>query len=284
MNKILLLTDFSDNATQAIQYAFKLWQGKPCEFYVLNIQKSSDFTTDDLLTAKPHESIFTSIIADNKSALDAYIETLRPLIENEDFTLIPKVDYDVFTDSVNQVISNYVIDYVVLGTNGVSDARESLFGSNALQVMRKVHCPTLIVPEGFEFRPLKEVLFTQTQQIKPSPQQLEPVVRLLAGRCSNVHLLGIQPESEPNLGQLEQGLTQLAEDPFGVLETKAVVESLQGLSVPQAVNAYEQLNEVDLHVFMVQQESLLSRFLKGSDNGKISHKTPVPLLVIHAES
>ncbi|WP_435579939.1 universal stress protein [Gilvibacter sp.] len=281
MNKILLLTDFSDNATQAIQYAFKLWQGKPCEFYVLNVQKSSDFTTDDLLTAKPHESIFTSIIADNKSALDAYIETLRPFFEQEDFTVIPKVDYDVFTDSVNQVISNYRIEYVVLGTNGASGARESLFGSNALQVIRKVDCPTLIVPEGFEFRPLKEILYTQTEQIQPSPQQLEPVVRLLTGRGSSVHLLGIHPGTEMNLGQLEQDLNQLAEVPFGVLETEAVVESLKGLPVPQAISAYEQLNEVDLHVFIVQQESLLSRFLNGSDNGKISHKTPVPLLVLH---
>lgn len=283
MTRILLLTDFSENATQAIHYTFALWSGQPCEFYVLNVQKSSDFTTDDLLTAKPHESIFASIIADNKAALDTYIKGLEQFITDEDFKLIPKVDYDVFTDSVNQVIAGNAIDYVVLGTNGASDAKEVIFGSNALQVIRNVACPTLIVPEGFNYRPLAEVLYTQTEQFNPNAEQLKPVVQLLADRSSRVHLLAIHTPDSSDLKQLEETLAALAEDPFGVLETEAVVETLEGLPVPQAVNAYEQLNEVDLHVFVVQKESFLKRFLFGSDTGQISHKTRVPLLVLHQE-
>lgn len=279
MTKVLLLTDFSDNATQAIHYAFKLWSGTACEFYILNVQKTSEFTTDDLITAKPHDSIFASIIADNKEQLAAYVKTLKPHIENEDFKIIEKVDYDVFTDSVNQVVKANNIDYVVLGTNGATSPAEVIFGSNTLQVIRNVSCPIIVVPEDFQFRPLQEVLYTQTEHFSPRAEELAPILDLLSGRKSRLHLLAIHTPDANDLEGLETTLNDLAATTFKDIDT--VVEVLEGLPVPQAVNAYEQMHNVDLHVFVVQYKSFLKRFLFGSDTGQVSHKTRVPLLVLH---
>lgn len=279
MTRVLLLTDFSDNATQAIHYAFKLWSGQSCKFFMLNVQKTSEFTTDDLITAKPHESIFSSIIADNKAQLAEYIETLKPHIADEDFEIISKVDYDVFTDAVNQAVKACEVDYVVLGTNGATNTAEVIFGSNALQVIRKVDCPTIVVPEGFEFRPLEEVLYTQTEHFSPSTGELLPMTRLLKGRKTIAHLLAIHTPDANDLAGLEATLNELSEGELADIQT--VIETIEDLPVPQAVDAYEQLHKVDLHVFLVKSESFLKRFLFGSATGQVSHKTRVPLLVLH---
>lgn len=279
MNRVLLLTDFSKNANEAVDFAFQLWKGRSCKFFILNIQKTSEFTTDDLITAKPHESIFASIIADNKAKINAYIETLKDKVSNEDFELIAKVDYDVFSDAVKQAVSTYDIDYIVMGTNGISGASEQIFGSNTMQVIRNVSCPTIVVPEGFSFRPLKEVLYTQTEKFCPTKAELAPVVALLGDRASRMHLLAIHPPEARDLESLEKTLAELENDPFGDIVTQ--VETLEDLPVPQAINAYQQLNEVDLHVFLVQKESFLKRFLFGSNAGQVSHRTRVPLLVLH---
>lgn len=280
MTKVLLLTDFSENATQAIKYAFKLWSGQACKFYLLNVQKTSEFTTDDLITAKPHESIFASIIADNKAQLASYVEMLRPLIEGQQFQLSEKVDYDVFTDSVNQVVKANDIDYVVLGTNGATGAAEAIFGSNTMQLIRNVKCPTIVVPEGFEFRPLEEVLYSQTEKFTPEPEELTPVIDLLEGRNSYLHLLAIHTPGANDLEGLKSTLNEMANNGL-FKDIRTEVETLEDLAVPQAVDAYQQLHKVDLHVFLVQSESFLKRFLFGTDAGQVSMKTRVPLLVLH---
>ena len=49
MENILLPTDFSANSRAAIEYAFQLFKGAGKSFYFLNVQKSSEFITDDLI-------------------------------------------------------------------------------------------------------------------------------------------------------------------------------------------------------------------------------------------
>lgn len=279
MNRILLLTDFSDNATQAISYAFDLWRGQDCKFFILNIQKTSEFTTDDLITAKPHESVFSSIIADNKTQLETYVSKLRGQVENENFEIIPKVDYDAFTDAVNQAIDAFEIEYVVLGTNGASGPAEVIFGSNTLQVIRRVNCPTIVVPEGFAFRPLKDILYSQTDDSIATEDELLPFLKLIQNRSPQIHLLGIQTPDSSNGDVIKQRLDLMEQKALAGFN--CVQQMLENLPVPEAIIAYEQLKNIDLHVFSVQRKSFLKRFLFGSDTGQISHRTKVPLLVLH---
>ncbi|KAA3620515.1 MAG: universal stress protein, partial [Flavobacterium sp.] len=53
MKKILLPTDFSPNSLHAIDYAMNFFKGNKAHFVLLNIQKSSEYITDDLMAAGP---------------------------------------------------------------------------------------------------------------------------------------------------------------------------------------------------------------------------------------
>ncbi|HAT67935.1 MAG TPA: universal stress protein, partial [Flavobacteriaceae bacterium] len=49
MRKVLIPTDFSRNAWDAIAYAVDLFKNEPCEFYILNVYSLADFATDNLM-------------------------------------------------------------------------------------------------------------------------------------------------------------------------------------------------------------------------------------------
>lgn len=276
MKQILLLTDFSKNATNAINYALALFKDEPCEYTVLNIQKTSDFTTDDIYAASPGTTVYESVIADNSRALDAYIAELETRYGNGDIRFNGIVDYDVFTDAVNQAVTANNIDYVVMGTNGATGAREVLFGSNTLQVIRNVVCPTLVVPESFDFRPINKLLYTQSHELQFKSADFAPLLALLKNNSVQINMLGIHPKEHNN--SLDANLNQLKEAVF--LDWETQIKSLDGLDVPTAVSAYQQLEPVDLHVFFAEPESVFKRLFYGSEMGQVSYQTLIPLLVL----
>ena len=66
MKNILLPTDFSDNSKNAIQYAMEFFKNERCTFYILNVQKASSYTTDNLMVAPENTTIHQSVISDAK--------------------------------------------------------------------------------------------------------------------------------------------------------------------------------------------------------------------------
>ncbi len=280
MIRVLLLTDFSPEADNAIKYAVALFKEMPCEFVVLNVHKSSDFTTDSILTATPESSVYDSIIADNTAALNKYMAQINEQYNSPSHSFKGLVDYDVFTDAVIQAINQYNIDYLVMGTSGHTGLKESIFGSNVLHVIRQVACPLIVVPENYAFNGLNKVLFTQTQEQMFANTAFNPLMLLLKNREAQVHLLGIHPKDHK--AKLDTNLESLKQTVFK--EFTGTLESLDGLNVATAIDAYEQLHPIDLHVFFAQHESLWHRIIFGSQTSQIRHKTHVPLLLLNAQS
>ena len=52
------------------------------KYYVLNVQDSLSYTSDDLMLSKANESIYESLISDNKMKLKGLVNQLKLLILN----------------------------------------------------------------------------------------------------------------------------------------------------------------------------------------------------------
>ena len=64
MRKILIPTDFSENAMNAIQYAIKLFKYEKCDYYIMHAYQDDIYADEDLLEKSPEnrakEGIFLS--------------------------------------------------------------------------------------------------------------------------------------------------------------------------------------------------------------------------------
>lgn len=275
MKHILLPTDFSENSKNAMNYAMQLFKGETCHFYVLNVQKSSEYITDDLLTAGASASIYSAIAHDNKKQLKTLLETFKTNYPESNYHWHSLFDFDNFVDAVNQVIDTKDIDLIVMGTNGATGASETLFGSNTLRVVRKVNCPVLIIPEGYTFSELSSILFSTTHCKELKQEAVETLKYFTQTHDAMLHILNIYlNRNEPN-HENDQYLS-------GVLEDIVYKDyTMKGIPVPFAVESFEQLIPVEMHVMFAPKETFLDRFLFGSDTTRISYRSNVPLLFLH---
>ncbi len=113
MKNILLPTDFSDNSRNAIAYAMGFFKDELCTFYILNVQKASSYTTDDLMAAPANTSIHQSVIRDAKKKLDILVDDLKSLNTEEKYTYYSITDYDIFTDAINQTVKSKNVDLII---------------------------------------------------------------------------------------------------------------------------------------------------------------------------
>lgn len=277
MKQVLLLTDFSKNSKNAINYALQLFEKQTCVFYVLNTQKTSRYTTSDLIS-NSNSSVYDSLVKKPKQKLDKYVKTLETKFQNESYLFESIVDYDSLPEAINQIIQIKKIELIVMGTNGATGAKEVVFGSNTLQVIRKVDCTTLAIPEGFNFRKPKNILLPLDMTDSLSSRGFLKLHKFVKKHKSNLHILRINPKNETSKEEKKD-----LENIDNLLKNKShTYHKISNVPIHFTVDSYLQTNNIDLVALLVQKESAFERFFGGSSTKKISQDLKVPLLIFHS--
>ena len=277
MKNILLLTDYSENSINAMRYALHLFKDDLCHFYVLHVQRSTSYTSDDLILAG-NQSVYNAIVKKASQELEKIVGPLENAFKNENFTFETIVDFDVLTDAIKQVIKSRHIDLIVIGTNGITGAKEAVFGSNTINVIRKINCTTLVIPEAFTYRKPKEVLLPLDLFDSISGDAFNQVVKFVQHFSNTLHLLRIKPHDEDSN---EQKKDQKHISYF-LKEIDYKYHVIKNVPMHYAVSCYSQTDNIDLVSLLVQKESLFQRFFIGSPTTRIRHKITVPLLIFHS--
>lgn len=268
MKRILLPTDFSKNSLNAIDYAMALFEKMPCEFYFLNIQKPTNYMSDELMTGDLSTSIYEAVSHDNKKQLENLTKIYSEKYKNCPFHFEARFDFDKLEDGIQQLVNQENIGLIIMGTNGATAAEEILFGSNTLRVIRKVQCPVLVIPEGFKFEGFSTLLFSLSEEITFHPDALTPISDFLRDHVVTLEVLQIDTEKVlPKSDILDR---------FAAIS----YHKLDGVPTEHAISSFEQLHPVDMHAIFIQPKSFFQRVFSKSDNSKISYKTRVPLLVL----
>ena len=276
MKNILLLTDFSNNSINAMRYALQLFQDHKCNFFVLHVEISSSYISDDLILSG-NKTIYDTLVKESKHKLAKLTTKLESEFKNKNFSFELIVDHDIFTDAIKQVIASKAIDLIVMGTNGVTGAKEVILGSNTINVIRKIDCPTLVIPEGFTYKIPNEVLLPLDVFDSISGPAFTDVLDFTKRFSKKIHLLRIRPENADH----KEDLKDMDHIRYFFKESHYEYHTVEGIPMEHVVNCYIQTHSIDLTALLVQTESFFERFFIDSSTTKISNKIRVPLLVYH---
>lgn len=189
---ILLPTDFSDNAWSAIVYALKLYANEDCTFYLLNSCKpegsSMSIMSNKLLTVMK-DAAMKQLVELQRMA------RIADANEKHNFEII--LSTENLIDAINRTTITHNIDLVVMGTKGASKAKEIFFGSNTVNVLKKINsCPVLAVPDEFSFIEPKQIAFPTDYNRIYDDSVLEPLKKLSKLHNSKIRILHIQEKKE----------------------------------------------------------------------------------------
>ncbi|MBC3756858.1 universal stress protein [Hyunsoonleella sp. SJ7] len=140
MKKILVPTDFSEQAEKALEVASQLARKHNCEIFLLNVL---DLPLHEIDPIKGYndlpEAVFFMKLAHKK------FEELKTRDYLEGLTVHDTVEFHDTFKAINQVCKKHNIDLVIMGSHGTSGFKELLIGSNTEKVVRTADVPVLVV-------------------------------------------------------------------------------------------------------------------------------------------
>ncbi len=277
MKNILLLTDFSSNSKNALDYALNLFKGGKYHFFILNVQRTSNYTTGELWSATPSSSVYDSIIKKPKDKLAKMVAKYEKDFTNEAYTFDVICDYDTFISAVNQTVKIKNIELIVMGTNGATGAKEVVFGSNTIGVIRNIDRPVLVIPQKYKFRRPKRILFATENDELFIEKSLSPLTYILSKFNAELEILMIE-----NAKTVEQNRDKKEKIDKFYKGTKHNFYTITDIAADIAIGSFVQINNIDLVAKIINKESFLKRLLSKSSMSELTYKTKVPLLIMHS--
>lgn len=279
MKNVLLPTDFSENSLNAITYALNLFKESACNFYLLHVIKSSDLRISD----SPY-LVSTAQVADvyTQTAKVRLRETLdhvsKKLSTNKKHKFYAITDHNFLVESIRQQVTEKKINMIVMGTKGASGIKKIIVGSNTGDVITKVHCNTLVVPENAKYKSLKEVAFPTDFSMLYNINILQPVVNIIEKHAAAIRILNIsKKDAVLNRDQIKN--KELLEDYFNTLDHS--FHFLTNKRVEDAVQCFVESRNIDMITMVAKNLNYFQHILFHTKIEKISYHTDVPFLVLH---
>ncbi len=277
MKNILLPTDFSTNSLNAIQYAVKFLKDEDCIFYLLNIYRMPYLEHDELMMYNVEKlaSLENTLLKSSQRDLKSTVEKVN-FSPNHKIELLS--DYSFFIDSVKQKIDELNIDLIIMGTKGVTGAKEIFMGSNTGDVIMKTDCDVLAVPDKATFKEPKEIVFPTDFRLLYKEDDLDILKKIAIKNGSNIRVLYVQnddpldAEQKANKKDLEWGFDDL----------NYSFHTLTNTDFESAVNCFTQSRgDVDMIAIIAKHYNIFQRLFFKPKVEELSFHTKIPLLVLH---
>jgi len=278
MKNILLPTDFSDNAWNAIFTALKLYTDIECHYFLLNTYEPK---FANVLGTKSKERlgvIYDSLSKNSELQLDKILEYLKKNHDNPKHTFERISISNDIENAINQLVVEKDIDLIIMGTKGATAAKEIFMGSNTVKVIKKVRsCPIIAVPHEFDFKALKLVVFPTDFTRSCGKTELNPLVDLAT--LWKAEILILQVAQEYNLSEQQKAnKLKLSKRLSDVKHSFHKVEMWN--SVAEATNDFAVENRVDLIALIHYAHTFIEKLTREPVIRKMGFHTTVPLLVL----
>ena len=195
MKNILVATDFSNNAYNALYYITDLFKDHNCNFCLLNTYTEHSELLTSKVSSYGRHSLIEQLQDESIEGLNQVYHRIHLDQGNMLHQFKPISRKANFTDAINQTIEEYNIDLLVLGNRGNSSSGNIFWGSSVIKAIEEVNnCPILTVPKEIECAIPKEIAFASDYKSQFSAKILQPLISMASICESNVCVVHINEE------------------------------------------------------------------------------------------
>jgi len=276
MRNILIPTDFSENAMNAVSYALELFKYEKCNFYIMHAyqdaiyQETIDVTRDNL------DHVTTQVAQRSAEQLEFILKEINETSPNPRHTYISVSSNNILIDESDKIVDEKNIDLIVMGTKGKSNDKKITFGSQTLQVLKYVKCPVLAIPENQTYSPPKHVLFPTNYLIPYKRRELKLFCDMVAPYRSVVDVVYISKSTKLSMRQ-EDNQRFMKE---ALCKNEVNFKTIDSKDVVSAIEAYVENHPIDMLVMVNTRDSFLESFLYPSRVDQLSLTLNVPFFAM----
>lgn len=275
MTRILLPTDFSDNSFEAIQYALNVYKEVKCTFYLLHTYTPAIYQTEYLIGSPGQIGLGDILQESSMTQLEKLKDRLEKLHKNSKHTILVHSAFNTLLGEISEMVEAEHIDLIVMGTTGATGAKEILFGTNTVHVIKKAKCPVIAVPPKFEYEAPKEILFPTDYEIEYKKENFKPLLSIAQQHKSRINVMHVRAGYDLNSVQ-EKHKSQLEK----LLDHKALFHEIPDNGIIEAINAFQLKERINLLVMVQNKHTFMERLFIEPVIKKIGFHITVPFMVL----
>jgi len=144
MKRILVPTDFSEQAENALKVAVQIAEKNNSEIYLIHsLEMPLHISSTGGSGGKPESLLFIRLA-------EQHFEELLEKPYLEDLEIHEVIGHGEVYNDINEVAENKEIDLIVMGSHGISGFKEMFIGSNTEKVVRTSSIPVLVIKNEHE--------------------------------------------------------------------------------------------------------------------------------------
>ena len=204
MKDILIPTDFSPAAWNAIQYAMQLFAESECIFYFLNAY-TPEIHSNRLMAGNVSDTIRgCSAQTASEKGLRKTINRIKKEYKNPLHRYTSISSFSMLIDEVKEVVEERHIDFIMMSASGGADNESIFLGRNTVRILNHVDtCPVMVIPPRAVFENLHFISVVSELNNLFKGEELSPVLALARYFNSTVQIACIQ-NATPQLKELHQ--------------------------------------------------------------------------------
>lgn len=277
MKHILIPTDFSANSWNALEYAMRFFKKEACTFYILHIGDLKEAGVSGNSFAFPVEKINLSI----REKLTSLFKKIEGLSINKNHHFVTLQEYGNFIDVVRKTVDFKKIDLIVMGTKGASGIKAAIVGSNTGDVITKVLCNVLVIPENAPVTTPDKMVFATDYNLFYTYPILKSLTELLQISKADLHILNVSQGKTILMNSQEKNRAYLQDY---LEETFPDVHNFHRIAerdIKSAILNFVADNQIDMLTMVAKNLNFFQQLLFDTSIEKLSFHTSVPLLVLH---
>ncbi len=276
MNTILVPVDFSETSDNALLYAVNLANSLSSNIMLLHVSAIPVYNNEYNVVAYT----VNDALAESKTTLEE-----KALLLKKENALIGEVQCFSELGDLKAVMLNYItnknIDLVVMGITGHSTTfGKVLFGSNAVSISRESNIPVFIIPNGYEYKNIKNIAYASEYDAHITEQtgliQIKNIAAMFGASLSVLHVI---PDNHL-INEVESATDLFVEQKLEATSHKTFILSEDKAST--ALLDFIKTHDVDVIVLEQKKHSFLHNLIYPSTTKEIAFNSPIPVLTIHS--
>jgi nucleotide-binding universal stress UspA family protein len=264
MNTILIPTDFSPAATNAMNYALDLAAVEGSKVILLHVTPGSILEKEDAEARAKEKLIWlhSQITGPKKIGCD------RILSRGNAGKEILRVSEEIRPD------------LIVVGMRGQGEGLQRIIGRTAREIIEKAKCPVMAVPEKASFKEITKITYA-TDYHQSDIRALKTLAEMAAPLNAGIELLHVAG-SDPDPGRREAMMKKFSDkvrENTGFRNLSYRV--LPGRNIQEELEEYSRQDSAGLLVMSTHNRGIIDKIFGKSITKHITLHTSVPLLVFH---
>ena len=272
MNTLLIPTDFSPVADNALKYALEMATYYKLDITLLHVVLLS--------TPSVANVVYVDVATDfQKQAEEEMVKKVAALkLEYPTLQIEYKVETGLFLDSLQRCCEEINPVAMVMGITGDGTGMDKLIGSNTTLAMRSTNFPLIVVPKKAVFKSVDNICFACDLHNVANSTPLLAIKAFAKLFNAKVHILNIDFQNRHFTANTPAEIDVL-NLMFESIETQ--FHFIENENVQDAINDFIEHNTMEMLIMLPKKHSFFESLFKKSQTKEMLYQSHVPILALH---